>query len=76
MDAGAWCLSWGPHDALGCRNAEGSHPNEDRHQAPTFPHVRPLSLQALSLTLFGEWPVHGRSFWRSGASMIFNIQGR
>ena len=43
--AGAWCLSWWPCDASGLREAYGSHPNGDRHQAPSSTQPFPLSLQ-------------------------------
>ena len=42
---GALCLSCWPHDAVGCHHAEGPHPNEDRHKAPTSAPPLPLSLQ-------------------------------
>jgi len=42
---GALCLSWWPHDAVGYRNADGPHPDEDKHKAPASTQPLPLSLQ-------------------------------
>jgi hypothetical protein len=42
---GALCLSSCGCDSLGFRQAAWSHPHEDKHKAPTRPHIRPLSLQ-------------------------------
>ena|SRR6266446_3774399 len=42
---GAWCLSWWLFDSLGFREARWSHPNEDKHQAPSSTPPHPLSLQ-------------------------------
>src|SRR5216683_2800532 len=39
VDEGAWCLSW-----LGC-DLVAPRSHQDKHQAPTLPHIRPLSLQ-------------------------------
>src|SRR5689334_4269469 len=42
---GAWCLSCSSRDSSGGVRQNRSPPHEDRHQAPTHPHVHPLSLQ-------------------------------
>src|SRR5713101_2787313 len=42
---GALCLSWWQRDPLGFRRAPRSHPNQDKHKAPSSTPPRPLSLQ-------------------------------
>ena len=42
---GALCLSSSQYDAVGFHGAEESHPDEDRHKAPTSAPPFPLSLQ-------------------------------
>jgi len=42
---GALCLSFSPDDSSGSGEANGSHPNEDRHKAPASTLPFPLSLQ-------------------------------
>ena len=42
---GALCLSSSLFDSLGFREARWSHPNEDKHKAPSSTPPRPLSLQ-------------------------------
>src|SRR5579859_5395825 len=42
---GALCLSSSQQDSLGCRDADGSHSDEDRHKAPSSTLPLPLSLQ-------------------------------
>src|SRR5579863_1766411 len=42
---GAWCLSCSPDDWCGFREANGSHPHQDRHLAPASSPPFPLSLQ-------------------------------
>src|SRR5216683_5965910 len=41
----ALCLSSLGCDHLASRNPTGSRCHEDKHKAPTLPHIRPLSLQ-------------------------------
>src|SRR5579864_90013 len=38
---GALCLSWWQHDASGFREANRSHPTQDKHKAPHPPHSTP-----------------------------------
>jgi hypothetical protein len=38
---GAWCLSWWPDAASWGGEARGSHPDEDRHQAPASAPLLP-----------------------------------
>src|SRR6266446_5879427 len=45
VDEGAWCLSSLGCDHLASRNPNESKSHQDKHQAPTLPHIRPLSLQ-------------------------------
>src|SRR6266446_8560041 len=45
VDEGAWCLSWLGYDHLASRNPNAWKSHHDKHQAPTLPHIRPLSLQ-------------------------------
>jgi hypothetical protein len=45
VDAGALCLSWLECDHQASRNPGESRCHEDKHKAPTHPHIRPLSLQ-------------------------------
>jgi len=45
VDVGALCLSSWQLVSLGFREANGSHSDEDKHKAPTQPHIHPLSLQ-------------------------------
>ena len=45
VDEGALCLSWSECDHLASRNPNASKSEEDKHKAPTLPHIRPLSLQ-------------------------------
>jgi len=42
---GALCLSSWQHDSSGFREANRSHPTEDKHKAPSSTPLRPLSLQ-------------------------------
>src|SRR6266446_9851653 len=44
-DEGAWCLSSSECDHLASPNPNESKSEEDKHQAPTLPLIRPLSLQ-------------------------------
>ena len=46
----ALCLSWWPDDGSGFREANRSHPHEDKHQAPSSTPLRPLSLQEAGRT--------------------------
>src|SRR5713101_2787314 len=45
VDEGALCLSWLGCDLGALRNPKGSRCHQDKHKAPTLPHIRPLSLQ-------------------------------
>jgi len=47
VDEGAWCLSsLGFADPLGHHGTlTESRCHQDKHQAPTLPHIHPLSLQ-------------------------------
>ena len=45
VDEGALCLSWWQHDASGFREANRSHPTQDKHKAPSSTPLHPLSLQ-------------------------------
>src|SRR5581483_4388037 len=39
------CPGWGGLALASDARPTGSHPHQDKHKAPTLPHVRPLSLQ-------------------------------
>ena len=39
------CPGWGGLALASDARPTGSHPHQDKHKAPTHPHVRPLSLQ-------------------------------
>ena len=45
MDEGAWCLSSSGCDFLLHEVPKGSRCHQDKHKAPTLPHIRPMSLQ-------------------------------
>jgi len=45
VDEGALCLSSSECDHLASRNPNESKSDQDKHKAPTLPHIRPLSLQ-------------------------------
>jgi hypothetical protein len=45
VDEGALCLSLCGCDPRASRNPDESYGEEDRHKAPTHPHIHPLSLQ-------------------------------
>jgi hypothetical protein len=46
----ALCLSWWHDEWSGCREANRSHPHEDKHKAPSSTPLRPLSLQEAGRT--------------------------
>src|SRR5581483_1125372 len=50
------CPGWGGLALASDARPTGSHPHQDKHKAPTLPHVRPLSLQnaGTPLTRFGR----------------------
>src|SRR6266446_8294896 len=59
VDEGAWCLSWLGGDLGAPRSPHWLALPPDKHQAPTLPHIRPLSLQD---------PIRSSQFIRKGIS--------
>ena len=60
------CPGWGGLDLASDAMPTRSHPHQDKHKAPTLPHVRPLSLQDATPRLHS--PIRSSQFIRRRGS--------